>query len=117
MPGIAPVGALGVDALALYRSLPQYAPVQGVSESGTAAAAGQVAGTPAFGQMVAEKLGAAVELQSQGNAAAQAIATGQADDISAATIAVQKANIALQTVAAFRNKALEAYQEVLRMQV
>ena len=42
---------------------------------------------------------------------------GHSDGHLGATIAVQKAAIALQLVAAFRNKAIEAYQDVMRMQV
>ena len=52
-----------------------------------------------------------------GAQASQALATGTATDISAATVAVEKAAIALQLTAAFRNKAVEAYQDVMRMQI
>ncbi len=122
MPGIDPVGGVGVDALALYRSLPQYAALRapGVGQAGAVEGAASAEATGAasgFGALVTEKLGAAVALQTEGATAAQALATGQAEDISAATIAVQKANISLQLVGALRNKALEAYQDVMRMQV
>lgn len=118
MPGIEAISGLGVDALALYRQLPQYAPLEAASRPGGVDAVGAArSGSDAFGAMITEKLGAAVELQHGGAAAAQALATGQAEDISAATIAVQKANISLQLVGALRNKALEAYQDVMRMQV
>jgi flagellar hook-basal body complex protein FliE len=56
-------------------------------------------------------------MQDTGAKAAQALATGTATDISAATVAVEKAAIALQLTAAFRNKAVEAYQDVMRMQI
>jgi flagellar hook-basal body complex protein FliE len=116
MAPIAPIGAAGVDALALYRSMPQ---LQGVDPTGGAGAAGSAQGAAGTGfkDLIADKLGSAIELQGQGQAAALSLATGQATDISQATIAVQKAAIALQTVAAFRNKAIEAYQDVMRMQV
>jgi flagellar hook-basal body complex protein FliE len=116
MAPIAPIGAAGVDALALYRSMPQ---LQGFDAAGGAQAAGGAKGASGAGfkDLIADKLQGAMELQAEGNGAALALATGQASDISQATISVQKAAIALQTVAAFRNKALEAYQDVMRMQV
>ena len=122
MPGIDGVGGIGIDTLSLYRQLPQYAALeQPTGVGGRPALPGAAAtGGPeqaGFAQMIGDKLHAAVELQGQGSAAAQALATGQASDISAATIAVQKANIALQLVGAFRNKAVEAYQDVMRMQI
>ena len=106
---IAPISGIGIDAIALYRSLPSVA-----QPMLTAAPA---AGPESFAQMVSNKLAGAVDLQSQGTQAAQALATGTASDVSAATIAVEKAAVSLQLVGAFRNKALEAYQDVMRMQI
>jgi flagellar hook-basal body complex protein FliE len=57
------------------------------------------------------------DLQSQANAASQAVATGQSTDLAGATVAVEKASIALQLVGAMRNKAIDAYQDIMRMQV
>jgi flagellar hook-basal body complex protein FliE len=117
MAPIVPIGGgSGIDALAFYRSMPQ---LQGVDAAGGANAAGGVQGASSSGfkDLIADKLKGAIELQGQGEQAALSLATGQATDISQATVAVQKAAIALQTVAAFRNKALEAYQDVMRMQV
>jgi len=107
---LAPISAVGVDPLQLYRSLPSV---------GGADPSSGVAGTGAqgFSAMLADKLGSAVELQNQGEAAAQALATGQTNDVSAATIAVEKAAVSMQLVAGVRNKAIEAYQDVMRMQV
>lgn len=46
-----------------------------------------------------------------------ALAAGQVDDISQVIVAAEKADIALQLTLAVRNKAVEAYQEIMRMQV
>jgi flagellar hook-basal body complex protein FliE len=105
---IAPIGGVGIDALQFYKSLPSV---------GGATAPGAPAPTQGFGELIASKLGGAVEMQNQGAKASQALATGTATDISAATVAVEKAAIALQLTAAFRNKAVEAYQDVMRMQI
>ena len=105
---IAPIGGVGIDALQLYQSLPTV---------GGATAPGAATPVQGFGELIASKLGGAVEMQDQGAKASQALATGSATDISAATVAVEKAAIALQLTAAFRNKAVEAYQDVMRMQI
>ena len=105
---IAPIGGVGIDALQFYRSLPSV---------GGGTATGGAAPTQGFGELISSKLQGAVEMQNGGAKASQALATGTATDISAATIAVEKAAIALQLTAAFRNKAVEAYQDVMRMQI
>jgi flagellar hook-basal body complex protein FliE len=105
---IAPIGGVGIDALQLYRSLPTV---------GGATAVGGPPPAQGFGELISSKLQGAVEMQNSGAKASQALATGTATDISAATVAVEKAAIALQLTAAFRNKAVEAYQDVMRMQI
>ena len=47
----------------------------------------------------------------------KALAAGQVEDISQVVVAAEKADIALQLTLAVRNKAVEAYQEIMRMQV
>ncbi len=46
-----------------------------------------------------------------------ALAAGQVDDVSQVVIASQKADIALQLTLQIRNRAVSAYQEIMRMQV
>jgi flagellar hook-basal body complex protein FliE len=55
----------------------------------------------------------------QGNAdqAINSLAMGEATDIHDVTIAVQEADIAFELALQVRNKMVEAYQEVMRMQV
>jgi len=45
------------------------------------------------------------------------LAAGRVEDISEVMIAAEKANIALQLTAQVRNKVVEAYQEIMRMQM
>lgn len=45
------------------------------------------------------------------------IATGRLENIHEAMIATQKADIALQLTMQIRNKILEAYREIMRMQI
>ena len=46
-----------------------------------------------------------------------ALAAGKVDDVSQVVIASQKADIALQLTLQIRNRAVSAYQEIMRMQV
>jgi flagellar hook-basal body complex protein FliE len=107
---VSPISGVGIDAIQFYRSQPQIA---GAPASDSAAGPSPTS----FGDMIASKLQGAIDLQNQGDQAAQALATGTATDVSAATVAVEKAAIAIQLTAAFRNKAIDAYQDVMRMQI
>lgn len=45
------------------------------------------------------------------------LATGQSDDLHNLTIASQKATLSVQLMVQLRNKALDAYSEIMRMSV
>ena len=45
------------------------------------------------------------------------LATGDVDNLHDVTIAAEKANISLQLTLGIRNKVLEAYREIMRMQI
>jgi flagellar hook-basal body complex protein FliE len=47
----------------------------------------------------------------------QNLVTGQVDDIHSVMIAIQKAQISLQFAVQIRNRVMDAYQEIMRMQV
>ena len=89
----------------------------------SSAPAGLDGGTPVggggtgFAQLLTQKLGSVVDLQNEADQASQAVATGKSSDLAGATVAVEKASIAIDLVAAIRNKAVDAYQDVMRMQV
>ena len=61
-----------------------------------------------------EKLSA---LQDDAAQQSQALATGQAGDVATVAMSVERASLGLQLASQIRNKAVEAYQEILRMQV
>lgn len=76
---------------------------------------------PVESQSFGEYLGAALkktnDLQNQAKKMDMALAAGQVDDISQVVLATEKAGVALQLTMQIRNKAVEAYQEIMRMQV
>ena len=51
------------------------------------------------------------------DALGQQVATGQIKDLHEFTAAAAKANLAVELTVAVRNKAVEAYQEIMRMQI
>lgn len=57
------------------------------------------------------------QMQAESEAAQEALVTGKTDDVTQVMSAVEKADIAFNTLMAVRNKLVEAYQEVLRMQI
>jgi flagellar hook-basal body complex protein FliE len=56
-------------------------------------------------------------LQHEAGDAARAFAVGQASSIHDTMIAMEKADISLRLLTQVRNKAVEAYQEIMRTQV
>ena len=70
-----------------------------------------------FGSILSGELGKLDALQQQASTASEQLATGQATDVSTVAMEVERASLALQLAAQVRNKAVEAYQELFRMQV
>ncbi|MBP3045204.1 flagellar hook-basal body complex protein FliE [Arthrobacter jiangjiafuii] len=56
------------------------------------------------------------QLQSTSKALAVQAVTGDLDDIHSATIASTRASVTLELVAGVRNKAVDAFNEIMRMQ-
>jgi len=70
-----------------------------------------------FGGLLAEALGKVNELQVAADQQAELVATGHAEHLHTAVMAMEKASLALQLTAQVTRRALEAYQEISRMQV
>ena len=94
------------------------APVQGVLPSNFVSGAGAVTG--ADGSGFASTLTGAVDnlqqLQSTSKELAVSAVTGNLDDIHNATLAASRAQITLELMATVRNKGVDAFNEVMRMQ-
>lgn len=89
----------------------------------TQALPGQAAGaapqnpTQGFGNLLQEMVGKVSELQGQADSSIQNLATGQGKGLHEVMLAVEKASISFQMLTQVRNKAVEAYQEIMRMPV
>lgn len=70
-----------------------------------------------FADTLTEAIGQVNEIQKESDLKAQELATGKTDDIAGVMLASEKADIALRTMVQVRNKIIDAYQEIMRMQV
>ena len=68
-------------------------------------------------KMLKDALKKTNELQLESDKLNMALAAGRVEDISQVVVAAQKADIAIQLTLQLRNRAVSAYQEIMRMQV
>ena len=69
------------------------------------------------GKFFSELVSKVNDLQNQSDKAIQGLASGENKNLHEVMISMEKASISFQFMSSVRNKALEAYQEVMRMQV
>jgi flagellar hook-basal body complex protein FliE len=99
--------------------LPPVAPIsdfQLPALEGTGPAGGTDTGG-GFGKALSSALDSLQASQTEATNQAQALATGQAEDISSVVLATERASLELQLAAQIRGKLVEAYQDIFRMQV
>jgi flagellar hook-basal body complex protein FliE len=70
-----------------------------------------------FGSILKDSISEVNRLQSDANKSIEKLQLNQSASLHETMIAIEKASISFQTMLTVRNKALEAYQEIMRMQV
>ncbi len=99
-------------------SIPLIGAVQGITPAGITPAVQDI--QPTDGSGFAASLGGAIDnlqgLQNTSDALAVQAVTGNLTDIHDATIAATRAQVTLELVAAVRNKGVDAFNEIMRMQ-
>jgi flagellar hook-basal body complex protein FliE len=103
MPGIGPVQPITA-------SDPQPL-ADGAGETGSAGEGG------GFGSLLAKQLDKLDRLQQSADGQTQALATGKATDVASVVMEVERASLALQLAVQVRDKAVDAYHEIFRMQI
>jgi flagellar hook-basal body complex protein FliE len=73
--------------------------------------------TGGFGSMLTNAIGGLEKTQQNAAVQAQALATGETQDVSSVVNAVQEASLSMQLAAQVRNKAVEAYTDIFHTQV
>ncbi|WP_323792677.1 flagellar hook-basal body complex protein FliE [Nocardioides sp.] len=110
--GIESLGSFGAAGATGFTPL---APPQASPASGRTAGAGAASGS--FGDLVLDGLDRLDGVQQSADKLAVQAATGELQNIHDYTIAATQAQVSTQVTVALRNKAVEAFSEIMRMQV
>lgn len=87
-----------------------------VSESKTQQSSSSIAGE-SFADSLKKAVNTVDALQKDADVKMQELATGKSQNIHETMIAAEKADIALKLMVQVRNKIIDAYQEIMKMQV
>jgi flagellar hook-basal body complex protein FliE len=91
-------------------------PVRGPAETPGGAAAG-ASGKTSFADVLKDSISEVNRLQQKADASITQLATGGKADLHETMIAMEEASISFKLMMQVRNKIVEAYQEVMRIQV
>jgi flagellar hook-basal body complex protein FliE len=70
-----------------------------------------------FGDFLLDSVGKVNDLQVQANQAMEQVASGKSQNLHETLLAVEKADIAFRTMNQVRSKVIDAYKEIMKMQV
>jgi flagellar hook-basal body complex protein FliE len=88
-----------------------------LSGGGVGETAGTAVASPTpFSDLLTDAVGQVNQLENQARAAVTGLMTGSGVDVHQAMIATEKASMAFELALAVRNKAVQAYQQVVGMQ-
>jgi flagellar hook-basal body complex protein FliE len=88
----------------------------GSGDAVLSSAAGSPAAPEPFSDLLTDAVGQVSQLEDQARAAVDGLMAGTGIDVHQAMIATQKASMAFELALAVRNKAVQAYQQVIGMQ-
>jgi len=98
-------------------SLPPLSPVAGAAQTGQGTATGGAQGEVGFGDLLKQALQEVNQASTVADTEARNLMTGESADMHTAMLAVQKADLSFQMMMAVRSKLIDAYREVMRMQM
>jgi flagellar hook-basal body complex protein FliE len=84
---------------------------------GVGSVSGSGSGSGGFGSMLTSAITNLNDSQNTAASDSVALATGQASNVTQVVTDVEKANLEMQLAVQVRNKAVDAYQEIMRMQI
>lgn len=70
-----------------------------------------------FGKFLADSVGKVNSLQEDANIAMEKLASGKSQNLHETLLAVEKADIAFRTMNQVRSKVIDAYKEIMKMQI
>lgn len=74
-------------------------------------------GNKTFGEFLQESIGKVNGLQQEANVAMEKLASGESQNLHETLLAVEKADIAFRTMNQVRTKVIDAYREIMKMQI
>lgn len=80
-------------------------------------AMGETGDARSFGEFLNESIGKVNSLQHDANIAMEKLASGESQNLQETLLAVEKAEIAFKTMNQVRTKVIEAYREIMKMQI
>ncbi|QGG48166.1 flagellar hook-basal body complex protein FliE [Heliorestis convoluta] len=93
----------------------QLLPYQSLLQNGQPK--GEAVGGKSFSAFLKDSIDSVNQLHSESSRQTKALVSGQTENIHEVMIAAEKASIATSMTLQVRNKVMEAYQEIMRMQV
>lgn len=78
---------------------------------------GDVETGKSFGDFLADSLGKVNSLQKEANVAMEKLASGESQNMHETLLAVEKAEIAFKMMNQVRSKVIDAYREIMKMQI
>ena len=106
-----------MDPIQNIPQVPSLNPLSGTSKSGQGSGAPGAEGGVAFGDLLKQALQEVNQVSAQADDEARNLMTGEGADMHTAMLAVQKADLSFQMMMAVRSKLIDAYREVMRMQM
>jgi len=79
--------------------------------------AADVKGSTSFKEILKDSINKANEIEKEADQEVQKLAKMESRDIHTTMIAIEKADLTFQTMMQIRNKIINAYEEIMRMQV
>ena len=74
-------------------------------------------GTKSFGEFLQDSIGKVNSIQNDANVAMEKLASGESQNLHETLLAVEKADIAFRTMNQVRTKVIDAYKEIMKMQI
>jgi flagellar hook-basal body complex protein FliE len=74
-------------------------------------------GTKSFGDFLQDSIGKVNAIQNDANIAMERLASGESQNLHETLLAVEKADIAFRTMNQVRTKVIDAYKEIMKMQI
>lgn len=105
-----------MDPLQNLPPLSPLSPVSGTVKPGQGGVGG-AEGDLNFGDLLKQAMQEVNQVSAQAEGEARNLMTGESADMHTAMLAVQKADLSFQMMMAVRSKLIDAYREVMRMQM